>query len=523
VNPLHLAMHKMRIRVFIRYLLLISGITERCFGKERVFLILKLYHLPNPKTIDYQYNSVKEGDFLSNISINSIAGSRTDIYARGYGIVSKRVMFDRRLSLTAKAIYAYICSYCNADNRAFPSRERTVSELGINKDTYYRHFAQLLNEGYIEKSRTKTDECRFANNIYTVVDTPKKGEGYGRIPKSVMVDRNLSVKAKGMYAYYVTFVTSVGESAFPSKSIAMYDLGIGSTVFERYNKELSDSGYADICRRMLSGRFSTNDVLLTEQKDSDNSRRERFLKLQKTDSEFTDSEKTDTEISDNKSTPEKENHDDKITRLNSREKEEKTDNSSSKFGNGVFADDENVIGYRRKRDLFRTLLGRQNDYKHFGEKQLERQDYIISELFKKGSVQPEWLADRELVKAAVEVLTDDELCGSREGYRRFPNGDWEWSAFCLYRDALISILSAGKPQMLGGRLVDSDEILEKLSQFVKVDCEGHVISLEELNGSTRDAYQFACENSTVRNPEAYMKSCLWRAMQHPTVMYDAEL
>ena len=92
-----------------------------------------------------------------------------DILKNGYGIVYKAVMTDERLSLTAKAIYAYLCSYTGSKGIVFPSRARILRELKIAKNTYYEHFNQLIELDYIIIKKSKG----FLNrNQYIINDKP---------------------------------------------------------------------------------------------------------------------------------------------------------------------------------------------------------------------------------------------------------------------------------------------------------------------------------------------------------------
>ena len=69
------------------------------------------------------------------------------IHAKGFGTIPKIVMQDRRLKPTAKAIYAYFCSYAGAGSTAFPSVNKIVYDLNMNKDTYYKHLDVLKDCG----------------------------------------------------------------------------------------------------------------------------------------------------------------------------------------------------------------------------------------------------------------------------------------------------------------------------------------------------------------------------------------
>ncbi|MEE1155554.1 MAG: helix-turn-helix domain-containing protein, partial [Acutalibacteraceae bacterium] len=158
-----------------------------------------------------------------------------DILKNGYGIVYKAVMTDERLSLTAKAIYAYLCSYTGSKGIVFPSRARILSELKIAKNTYYEHFNKLVELNYIIIKKSKG----FLNrNQYVINDNPSslatekeiKSLGYGIIPKSVMINPNLTAKAKGLMAYFYALAGN-GTGAFPTKKAIQKQLGISNTAY----------------------------------------------------------------------------------------------------------------------------------------------------------------------------------------------------------------------------------------------------------------------------------------------------
>ncbi|MFV0516586.1 MAG: helix-turn-helix domain-containing protein [Aminipila sp.] len=94
------------------------------------------------------------------------------IMAQGYGLNPKIVMRDKRLTTTAKAIYAYIASFAGGGNQAFPNRDLMIEELQINKNTYYKHMKILTDTDYIKIERTKGQNGSFDKNIYTIVALP---------------------------------------------------------------------------------------------------------------------------------------------------------------------------------------------------------------------------------------------------------------------------------------------------------------------------------------------------------------
>ena len=93
-----------------------------------------------------------------------------DVNSQGYGIVPKRAMQDKQLHVTAKAIYAYFCSYAGSGDTCFPSRGKICSDLGISNDTFGKYLKQLTDNGYLECSQMK-ENGRFSHNIYTLCST----------------------------------------------------------------------------------------------------------------------------------------------------------------------------------------------------------------------------------------------------------------------------------------------------------------------------------------------------------------
>lgn len=89
------------------------------------------------------------------------------INAKGYGIIPKLVMQDKRLTATAKAIYAYFCSYAGAGRTAFPSRVKITSDLDIGTKAYYKHLNLLKQCGFIVAEQERIGG-KYVRNIYTL-------------------------------------------------------------------------------------------------------------------------------------------------------------------------------------------------------------------------------------------------------------------------------------------------------------------------------------------------------------------
>ncbi len=81
-------------------------------------------------------------------------------------MVYQDVTRNRNISAAAKGLYAYLSSFCGVSDECYPSVETITEEMGMGKDTYYRHINALVAAGVVEKHQT-TGECgKFGRTIY---------------------------------------------------------------------------------------------------------------------------------------------------------------------------------------------------------------------------------------------------------------------------------------------------------------------------------------------------------------------
>lgn len=208
--------------------------------------------------------------------------------SEGYGIIPKMPMTDTRLTIEAKAIYAYLCSYAGKGATAFPSVDKILYDMQICSDRYYKHIKLLKEYGYVEIKRNPSNG-RFSNNIYTLNETiqpcpenkttvkssknayPNNMEGSGRMslgygvtPKMVMTDTRLTIEAKAIYAYLCSYAGK-GTTAFPTVSKILYDMQISKPRYYNHIKLLKEYGYVEVKKNSNnSGKFCNNIYKLNE-------------------------------------------------------------------------------------------------------------------------------------------------------------------------------------------------------------------------------------------------------------------
>lgn len=91
----------------------------------------------------------------------------------GYGLVFKRVMKDKNISVEAKALYSYLSAYAGANESAFPSVDLIKHELGIGKHRFLRAKNELIDNGYLMVDRKQTKNI-YGSNLYTLFHSPRQ-------------------------------------------------------------------------------------------------------------------------------------------------------------------------------------------------------------------------------------------------------------------------------------------------------------------------------------------------------------
>lgn len=89
----------------------------------------------------------------------------------GYGIVYRQIMRNKNLTVEAKAIYAYLCSFAGSGTECYPGVDLMAIELCMSKDRLYKHLNILVNAGIIEKSQSRNGN-RWGKTVYKICHNP---------------------------------------------------------------------------------------------------------------------------------------------------------------------------------------------------------------------------------------------------------------------------------------------------------------------------------------------------------------
>jgi hypothetical protein len=137
----------------------------------------------------------------------------------GYGQIAKAVMKDKRLSIGAKALYSYICSYAGAGDTAWPGRELICSDLNINKGTYTKYLKELKTTGYIKVTQ-KVANGRFGGNIYIIVKSPTPVEDTAKIActEAPCTEKPYTVKSDSVNPDSEFSYSEIPDAEFPDSN-----------------------------------------------------------------------------------------------------------------------------------------------------------------------------------------------------------------------------------------------------------------------------------------------------------------
>lgn len=94
------------------------------------------------------------------------------VMSEGYGIIPKKIMKDKELTIEAKSIYAFIASYSGNGNSAYPTVEYITDFLGISRQRFNKHRKLLEDKGYISVSQERQQGSQFNHNVYTIEFIP---------------------------------------------------------------------------------------------------------------------------------------------------------------------------------------------------------------------------------------------------------------------------------------------------------------------------------------------------------------
>lgn len=91
-----------------------------------------------------------------------------DVLSMGYGTVPTSVMSDRKLTVEAKAIYAYFAACIGAGDTSFPKVGEICKDLNMGEDRFQKHKKHLIEKGYLTVHKGEDANGRYSTNLYVL-------------------------------------------------------------------------------------------------------------------------------------------------------------------------------------------------------------------------------------------------------------------------------------------------------------------------------------------------------------------
>ena len=453
------------------------------------------------------------------------------IRAKGFGQLPRIVFVDPAVSVTAKGIYAYFCSYTGSGkNTAFPTRNRILHDLGLSKDSYYKHFNTLIEKGYglITVDKAEAPGSQFQKNIYTIESFPSRyasekefpqastamaaalsevrkhqdlcAAGYGIAPKAVMIDPELSVQAKGVYAYLSSFA-GAGTTASPSIETMTYHLSLTDHTLRRYITELISAGLISRESKTENGRFSGYVYHLLA--DPARYREEKNQNGNFSAGVFPQGGK----IQDMK------NQDVKIpdAPIRDAEKSDAAISDTNKANSATNSSNTNVLYH----DPSFPALPRRMPKRADGSIDYEK-NYagVLRELSERQTIPESYMHRYPLMATAVRIISEwDDL--SRPELYSTPEGEAWRKAFLLFVQVLSEMLTEGHETVVHEQSISPEMVYEKLMENHLVINSLDLLDLSSLRDTAVGRYLEQASRQRISNPTAYMKAIVWTVLCEP--------
>lgn len=139
----------------------------------------------------------------------------------------------------------------------------------------------------------------------------------------------------------------------------------------------------------------------------------------------------------------------------------------------------------------------------------ELKEIVLEELWEQKTLPYEYIANERKMTQAIHIFTEYDTFA--ESAKENGGGDFHFAALKLFNEALIEMLTTKEPMTLKGAYVTYAKVYDKLTEYISFDTTyGNIYDLQE---TAIGDFTNACKEQNIKNHLAYMKSCIWNAMQ----------
>lgn len=462
------------------------------------------------------------------------------IKSKGFGTIPKFIMHDTELTLESKAIYGYFSSLCGNGTETFPARATILSALKLSKTGYYNHYNALKEQGYIEVSKADPSNIKSCN-VYTIISNPKKltefsktidddrraklisdgidSYGYGILPKTVMADDRLDIKAKGLYCYLASYA-GAGKTVYPEKKNMLHHLQIAEGTYYKYYNQLVDLNYITPVQRKIVGRFSVCDYILNQypderigaitQEQRHKKKKPPYIKNEDISKHGVNSDfLSSTNIKKENNVPYIKNRDITTPYIKKQDIAGKDIIYNSTSIN-KFSTNSDKINQSIRQEKKEYRKERMNDF-NSGIQNTKDEEEIRQIIKDNDGIPYTFLSNTELITDTVHILTGWNDYAEYRKSKNFENLNNE--LFSLANHCLIEMLTCEYDTYKGAR-VSNNQIRERINEVIEFfdndDNFSFDVSINTFLDSFLDEYKKTAEYHEIKFPVKHMKTCLFK-------------
>ena len=169
-----------------------------------------------------------------------------------YGIVNKKVINNKNLSINAKGLYVYLCARSGNKRECNPKVITICNDLGITEATFHKAKNELIlnNVIYIQKD----GETLKKRNRYVFIEKQENGN-YGIVYLKVLTNNKLSLKAKAIYGL-LSCLAGTRFVAYPLAKVVYLTLGICRNTYFNCMKKLKEYNCLMTKQLHINGRYA---------------------------------------------------------------------------------------------------------------------------------------------------------------------------------------------------------------------------------------------------------------------------
>lgn len=191
-------------------------------------------------------------------------------YLNKYITVPAALTTNRYLTLAEKVIYLYLKIFSeNGEIINLLITDKIAALFSMNTADFCNHVKNLVLKGFLESKWDGIQMTFFISKSVrqTINNTPIIAGinvlGCGYLPKQIILDSELSIGAKALYAYYAS-LTRGSNSCFPLQSCILVDLNIEDYEFKKYRRELVDRGLIHVYQLAYGVNRGRNAIVLND-------------------------------------------------------------------------------------------------------------------------------------------------------------------------------------------------------------------------------------------------------------------